>query len=573
MSKSAYSRLQFESDLDSGTVSTLVSLIQNMCYEHRSLYALKIVIFLRHSDYNGLLENAYCDPGNYSDAVSYLHDAGVSAIIRKFPNWPLEDINPTTNCIETFLACEKSCGDTNRAFARGAPFEDPIVSCILHEARSEIDRVLGPVPQLESLPYRFGPGSALNVKKFTSAFHKLKSSLDVTPSCVGLAVRLLSSCPGWLSCYGISQDDSPDLYDLLNIVPGGQLSSVTKNALTDRPILIEPLLNGLIQKSYGGSIRKRLKRAGWVDLNRAQSRHKRLARLASISGKSATVDVTSASDTISYSVVEHLLRRDWFEILDQCRSHRYTVGPHVREFEKFSSMGNGFTFELETLIFLALARAVCNYHNVPLHFSSCYGDDIILPTECYSTLLSVLTVCGFKVNDSKSFHEGPFRESCGGDYFLGTEVRPFFLKDELSPRTVTLWVNYLRRSGNQYIWPSTYKKLILLLKTSKFFNVGPDIGTDGHVVDIFFPAGREYNTMENVPRKKKHTHPIFLGAFALYRQSLMEDSHFDPRDFAHWYTGIERHMGFTPYKARNYKRKRRTHWGSWLPIPYGFVHT
>jgi len=101
-------------------------------------------------------------------------------------------------------------------------------------------------------------------------------------------------------------------------------------------------------------------------------------------------------------------------------------------------MGNGFTFELETAVFLAIILAVRNLRAVseplealitPGRDVLVYGDDIIIPTEYASDVVSALSYCGFKTNDSKSFVEGPFRESCGGDYFRGVDVRPYFLKE------------------------------------------------------------------------------------------------------------------------------------------------
>jgi hypothetical protein len=99
------------------------------------------------------------------------------------------------------------------------------------------------------------------------------------------------------------------------------------------------------------------------------------------------------------------------------------------KYEKFSSMGNGYTFELETLIFWGLCMGVCRELELEPSQVLVYGDDIVVPVAAYELLSEVLTFCGFTLNSKKSFGSGPFRESCGKDYFLGADVRPFFLKE------------------------------------------------------------------------------------------------------------------------------------------------
>jgi hypothetical protein len=123
------------------------------------------------------------------------------------------------------------------------------------------------------------------------------------------------------------------------------------------------------------------------------------------------------------------LPSDWFELLELFRSSYTLVEDRYHENEKFSSMGNGYTFELESLIFAAVA-----YSAVPLcehHLVGIYGDDIIVPQAYASDVVDALNYLGFKVNERKSFLAGSFFESCGTDWFKGQNVRPFYLrKDE-----------------------------------------------------------------------------------------------------------------------------------------------
>ena len=73
-----------------------------------------------------------------------------------------------------------------------------------------------------------------------------------------------------------------------------------------------------------------------------------------------------------------------------------------------SPMGNGFTFELETLLFYALTMAVCGKGNFVR--VSVYGDDIICPTEHAQAVTSILVEAGFQLNLGKSFSSGPFQK-------------------------------------------------------------------------------------------------------------------------------------------------------------------
>jgi len=51
-----------------------------------------------------------------------------------------------------------------------------------------------------------------------------------------------------------------------------------------------------------------------------------------------------------------------------------------------------------------------------------YGDDIIVPVEFVSSVIASLEAFGLKVNVNKSFWTGKFRESCGKDYYNGSDV-------------------------------------------------------------------------------------------------------------------------------------------------------
>lgn len=187
---------------------------------------------------------------------------------------------------------------------------------------------------------------------------------------------------------------------------GSRFVSIPKNNETRRPINIEPFCNVVVQKQIGADLRKQLKRIFQVDLDTLADTHK--VRISN--SNVATIDLKNASDAISLALCKFLLPPKLFKQLLDARS------PYIYEDEqgyhlvnKISAMGNGFTFELMTLILTFVCRELDPTATV-------FGDDIIIAKDQARALISFLNDMGFVVNESKSFIDGPFRESCGGNY-------------------------------------------------------------------------------------------------------------------------------------------------------------
>jgi hypothetical protein len=118
--------------------------------------------------------------------------------------------------------------------------------------------------------------------------------------------------------------------------------------------------------------------------------------------------------------------------------------------EKFSAMGNAFTFELETLVFWALSKSVAINNSDPLGEVLVYGDDIVIAAKHFDSLVYTLNYCGFQVNTEKSFCSGPFYESCGKHFFNGDEVTPVYQKETLDkPEELLRLHNRLVRWGQR----------------------------------------------------------------------------------------------------------------------------
>jgi len=267
----------------------------------------------------------------------------------------------------------------------------------------------------------------------------------------------------------------------LEFVPGNRYASVPKTAAIDRSIAVEPSINVFYQLGLGKAIRNRLKQKGdysfgW-NLDVAQEIHRQTAAVSSVTQEFATLDLSNASDTVACNLVKLLLPHRWYEALADLRSPKTRLNGHWVKLEKFSSMGNGYTFELETLIFSALALYVARLRGHPGYLGMdvfVFGDDIILPDDCTGDLTALLSFCGFTVNLEKSFFGSfPFRESCGGDYYSGYPVRPYFLKKDLDgPSRIISYLNgiqalSLRLEGvGYYISRRPWLRALDLLPTS-----------------------------------------------------------------------------------------------------------
>lgn len=331
---------------------------------------------------------------------------------------------------EKFHNAEHSCRETNRVLsAKGlsGPYESTIRS-----AQRIAARILGAFSwDAAAEGFDFGPGSTTRLRrKESDAAFKFSGTPETTIGNAILADAAICSIPVWQRTLDICQEG----VGYCKIVPGNRIVTVPKNYKTDRTIAIEPCMNMYVQKGIGALMRRRLKAFG-CDLD-DQSRNQRLAKVGAITGRLATIDLSMASDTVSRVLVEKFIRPDWLEALEQCRSP-FGVLPSGEKifYQKFSSMGNGYTFELESLIFYSLALAHTHACGEEVSRVSVYGDDIVVPSTVAVSFCELLSCLGFTPNEKKSFWSGPFRESCGKHYFLEHEITPFYVRRPVSKLT------------------------------------------------------------------------------------------------------------------------------------------
>lgn len=343
-------------------------------------------------------------------------------------------------CVTKFRKSEDSCRETNSLFrmrARGGFSFLPRVESILFRSQQKIARILGDVPSIDELKPRFGPGATtLTKKKNSHPLIKMEAGLACSGATADsrFMVDFAENFPSWATSLA-NEDGEVDYW-----VTPSRLCTVRKKFDTDRDVVPEAPVTGFWQMAIGDLLFERLRNFG-IDLS-DQERQKAAAKSGSVTGELATLDLVSASNTIARAYAMDQLPLDWYLLFEELRTGEVILpdGSKVR-LEKLASTGNGFTFPLESLFFYSLAWAASEFIDPALCAKvQVYGDDIIVATRVYSVLTEVLTACGFEVNPKKSFCSGPFRESCGGDYLSGTDIRPLYLRT--TPSRETLYVLY-----------------------------------------------------------------------------------------------------------------------------------
>lgn len=406
---------------------------------------------------NEFLEVVNCempDPLSYDDGEAFRNDYFCYSLLRKFQHFPVYDLTyRKRKAMSSFKESEENCARTNARLTNmsrdfSPSFDRTSVQNILFCAQRKISRVLGAlVAEDVFLESSFSGGaSLLRPRDQGDPYYKLSGKLSVTPGCYPLAKLFIEQMNGFQQAEVL----------ILQRVAGNRITTVPKSSLTERVIAIEPEMNMFIQKGIGNVIRKKLRRIG-IDLN-DQTINQRLAREGSITGLLATIDLSAASDSIAWELVRLLLPSDWFDLLEITRSHYGWVDDKLIHFEKVSSMGNGFTFELESLIFWALVEACCDATLTKTstfgesRSLSVYGDDIICPVNAVDTIMAVFSFCGFTINVNKSFWTSAFRESCGKHYFNGKDVTPLYIKDHVCSDDRYIWL-----ANSVKLWASSFE--------------------------------------------------------------------------------------------------------------------
>jgi len=440
---------------------TLEAAISSLSYPDQQTH----LGMLRRSDFGSLLE--WCDtvePQKYGSATDYFVECHVQSLIKKYPFSPSEcpGLDPEAMAVKKFLASEHRCKRVNqkRRAMRNSMRIDPYAQQWEY-ARDYIRRVLGAIPNTEAIydlcDYTGGASVGVHGNKTNIARKILSEHWSCTPTALFHAKRALwnnihtRDCilPGTIKCYDTEQF-SEIVKTRAQLISYNMISFVPKTAKTHRSIAVEPLLNGFVQKGVDEYMRRRLKKRTGIDLSN-QSVNQAMSKLGSMGGFNpyCTIDLAAASDSLSIEVVKLLLPSEWFEFLCEIRAPRYKLSSsdETIRYEKFCSMGNGFCFPLQTLLYAAICYSASRTFGDRHQDFTVYGDDIIVRQNVALFVIELLRELGFRTNVDKTFIHGPFRESCGSDWWQGQDVRPVHFDKPLTDiREVFALHNSLLRS-------------------------------------------------------------------------------------------------------------------------------
>lgn len=225
-----------------------------------------------------------------------------------------------------------------------------------------------------------------------------------------------------------------------------KLISVLKNSTSRRTITIEPFLRQYLQQGLNTMLREAIHECRILRNCLAltdQSKNQILALEGSLTGNWATIDLKSASDLLSLTLVRTVFRNhpEFLGWMMDSRSPQVYTGSSNDEpvpLRKFAGMGNATTFPVQSVCFAVVCIAAIhdNWGKKPSYWSvrrasrliRVYGDDIIVHSDHAHQVVKWLHDVGLKVNVKKSFLEGNFRESCGVEAFRGVDITPLYLR-------------------------------------------------------------------------------------------------------------------------------------------------
>jgi hypothetical protein len=286
-----------------------------------------------------------------------------------------------------------------------------------------------------------------------------------------------------------------------------RLMFVPKNVKTSRSICMEP--NTLMFFQQGVMSRMcellRISELGTFIRLKDQSFNRKLSQLGSKTGLIDTLDLSSASDCLSYDLVKKIFPPSWQIVMRATRSNSVLVpSGDVLPIRKFAPMGSALCFPTQCIVFCAVGilsaclysyekaspsipfldwltpsciKRICrdfwqNTSTTKIGFQpmGIYGDDICIDSRLTPIVIPILTSLGFLVNEGKSFfNEQLFRESCGGFYLGGHDITPLYfsikgVRKFTTPEHVASQVHMINECWNR-MYKNTYRFLRRVIMT------------------------------------------------------------------------------------------------------------
>lgn len=381
---------------------------------------------------------------------------------------------PDKVAYEKFIASNKKCSD----WSFQPEFESDRL--LFGEFQNEVYQFFhrDGLPRLKSYQdildrARVGPGSAVGATQQSMYAKLFASRLTVTSEGLYTMYKTyVQKHPTWAQ----AEFNRSAQFGGSTIVDCSNTSFVAKTVDVSRMICVEPSLNMFYQLGLGTILEEWLGESFGIHLDTQPDINRRLARIGSLDGSISTIDLSSASDSVSLRLCLEVLPRWFFDILYELRSPFTSVNGERVRLEMMSTMGNGFTFPLQTIIFSCIIRAAHRVSGIPVLGGvsrnwSCFGDDLICDVRAHRNVIRLLGLTGFVPNGSKTFFEGPFRESCGTDWLSGQPVRGVYIRRLDSQQDLCVAINLLNEWSAVTGIPLRRGCLLLRSWLRKFFPV------------------------------------------------------------------------------------------------------
>lgn len=333
---------------------------------------------------------------------------------------------------------------------------------------------------------RFGPGGSVGMKGQPTQYYfkigdaPLTATSDFVRSWYKLSVSYVPLCEA-------AEMAREARWGEIQLREQGNLAFVPKSYAVKRIVVMEPSCNTYFQFGLGRVMEGLLCESTGIDLSLQDGVNADLARVGSITGGFCTMDLRQCSDYISIAVVKALFPPSlvrWFNTLRTKvvrlpkKYGGQDIGLHM-----LSTMGNGFTFPMQTALLAALIHGVYDTLDIPILCAKgeqnwgVFGDDIVVVPKAWHLLCRVLEKLGMIVNTEKSFNSGPFRESCGTDWYSGVDVRAIYFRKYATDQDLYSCYNRLAIWGAKHALDvSTTLATILTFIQGTTTVVPPDAG-------------------------------------------------------------------------------------------------
>lgn len=208
--------------------------------------------------------------------------------------------------------------------------------------------------------------------------------------------------------------------------PPGHFQSVPKGIDSKRGICFELVAHQYCQQAIADAMAEAFLQVPSFGFDPFNQDHNRdLALLGSQTLSYGTIDLSSASDTVSWKLIREIFPTQLWRDQARCRSTYVelpTLG--VIPLETAHTSGSGTCFRSESLVFSLVIQLAQAHMGVHRRFAV-YGDDLVVHRDHFDEVLRILRALHFKVNEEKTFYPGSvFTESCGIECYLGKDVSP-----------------------------------------------------------------------------------------------------------------------------------------------------